>query len=220
MIRLYHFDLARNTIDVETISPWILGQEPEQRNELEQREIELTDPTNRFSLADRLRRAVRRLRTRCRRGRPAAPAAVLVQGTRRLLAVRPGTRPTARRCRTASGSTDLSGRGNHLDPGHPRRQRAGRRCAGRPSTTATSRRTPASSSTAARSRPAAPTCVRSTARRSTTRRSRNGYTIEAFVKLPADVRATNHAWMSIVSRFGAGATPARPAATRPSRSPR
>ena len=26
MIRLYHFDLARNTIDVETISPWILGQ--------------------------------------------------------------------------------------------------------------------------------------------------------------------------------------------------
>ena len=26
MIRLYHFDLDRDTIDVETFSPWILDQ--------------------------------------------------------------------------------------------------------------------------------------------------------------------------------------------------
>jgi hypothetical protein len=32
----------------------------------------------------------------------------------------------------------------------------------------------------------------------------SGYTIEAFVKLPADVRTTGHAWMSIISRMGAG----------------
>ena len=31
MIRLYHFDLARNTIDVETIAPWILDQDPARR---------------------------------------------------------------------------------------------------------------------------------------------------------------------------------------------
>jgi len=50
MVRLYHFDLARNTIDVETISPWIMGQDPAKRNELEELEIELTDDVNRFSI--------------------------------------------------------------------------------------------------------------------------------------------------------------------------
>jgi hypothetical protein len=34
MLRLYHFDLDLNTIDVETISPWVLAQEPAKRNEL------------------------------------------------------------------------------------------------------------------------------------------------------------------------------------------
>jgi hypothetical protein len=34
MVRFYHFDLARNTIDVETIAPWIMGQDPARRNEL------------------------------------------------------------------------------------------------------------------------------------------------------------------------------------------
>jgi hypothetical protein len=50
MMRLYHFDLARNTIDVETISPWILGQDPARRSLLAEGEIELTDDTNRFSV--------------------------------------------------------------------------------------------------------------------------------------------------------------------------
>jgi len=50
MVRLYHFDLARNTIDVETIAPWIMGQDPARRNELAEGEIELTDDTNRFSI--------------------------------------------------------------------------------------------------------------------------------------------------------------------------
>ena len=50
MIRLYHFDLARNTIDVETISPWILDQDPGRRDLLAEGEVELTDDTNRFSV--------------------------------------------------------------------------------------------------------------------------------------------------------------------------
>ena len=34
MIRLYHFDLERNTIDVETFSPWMLEKEPARRTVL------------------------------------------------------------------------------------------------------------------------------------------------------------------------------------------
>jgi hypothetical protein len=50
MIRLYHFDLARNTIDVETLSPWILAQPPSERNLLAAQESRLTTPTDYFSV--------------------------------------------------------------------------------------------------------------------------------------------------------------------------
>lgn len=50
MIRLYRFDLARNTIDVETLSPWILGRDAGELNELERREIEMTGPEDSFSV--------------------------------------------------------------------------------------------------------------------------------------------------------------------------
>jgi hypothetical protein len=50
MIRLYRFDLARKTIDVSTFSPYWLGLPAEQRDELQQLEVELTGPTNRFSI--------------------------------------------------------------------------------------------------------------------------------------------------------------------------
>ncbi len=48
MIRLYHFDLGRNRIDVETFSPWLLSRT--QRTPLEVQTIELTGDDNRFSL--------------------------------------------------------------------------------------------------------------------------------------------------------------------------
>ncbi|MFC4465604.1 LamG-like jellyroll fold domain-containing protein [Streptomyces xiangluensis] len=51
MIRLYRFDLDRDTIDVETISPWVLGRAADGLNELEREEIELTGPEDRFSVA-------------------------------------------------------------------------------------------------------------------------------------------------------------------------
>ncbi|MFI6785438.1 LamG-like jellyroll fold domain-containing protein [Micromonospora sp. NPDC050276] len=50
MIRLYHFDLARNVIDVETFSPWFLARDPEKRTPLEAETIELTGPVDRFSM--------------------------------------------------------------------------------------------------------------------------------------------------------------------------
>ena len=51
MLRLYGFDLARKRIDVETLSPWVLAKRPSERTPLDRGEIELTDDTNRFSLA-------------------------------------------------------------------------------------------------------------------------------------------------------------------------
>ena len=51
MIRLYGFDLARNTIDVETFSPWFLSKRPTSRTPLEAETLELTGPADRFSLA-------------------------------------------------------------------------------------------------------------------------------------------------------------------------
>jgi F5/8 type C domain/Concanavalin A-like lectin/glucanases superfamily/Calcineurin-like phosphoesterase len=50
MLRLYHFDLARNTIDVETVAPWILAQEPEKRNSMAALEARLTTAVDYFSM--------------------------------------------------------------------------------------------------------------------------------------------------------------------------
>jgi hypothetical protein len=51
MIRLYGFDLVRKVIDVETFSPWFLARDPHKRSPLEAETIELTGPTDRFSLS-------------------------------------------------------------------------------------------------------------------------------------------------------------------------
>ncbi|MFD0744326.1 LamG-like jellyroll fold domain-containing protein [Phytohabitans flavus] len=50
MIRLYHFDMVRNVIDVETFSPWFLARDPAKRTPLEAETIELTGPIDRFSV--------------------------------------------------------------------------------------------------------------------------------------------------------------------------
>lgn len=217
MLRLYHFDLARNTIDVETVSPWILGQEPSKRNELERREVELTDPANRFSLPIDFTERFAGFAPVPPRS-PRGPAAVLTRGTLAYWRFDQGR---------ADGSAvpegwrvqDLSGRGNHLvrvtlpgsgpdalrwsaehdgdQPAHASLFFDGGKKPARGAHLRTVDGAPINDATLA-----------------------GGYTIEAFVKLPADVRATNHAWMSILSRFGAGADagktgddPAEPLAT-------
>ncbi|NHC13099.1 LamG-like jellyroll fold domain-containing protein [Motilibacter deserti] len=50
MIRLYHFDLVRNVVDVETIAPWFLNRDPQKRTPLEAETIELTGDDDRFSI--------------------------------------------------------------------------------------------------------------------------------------------------------------------------
>jgi hypothetical protein len=49
MIRMYRFDLARDVIDVNTFSPWLLGQAPK-LNELQRLEIERTGSQDLFTL--------------------------------------------------------------------------------------------------------------------------------------------------------------------------
>ncbi|MEF9907447.1 LamG-like jellyroll fold domain-containing protein [Streptomyces sp. P9-A2] len=50
MIRLYAFDLVRDTIDVQTFAPWFLARDPRKRTPLEAENLELTGSTDRFSL--------------------------------------------------------------------------------------------------------------------------------------------------------------------------
>jgi hypothetical protein len=50
MIRLYHFDLVRNVVDVETFSPWFLARDAADRSPLEAKTVELTGDVDRFSM--------------------------------------------------------------------------------------------------------------------------------------------------------------------------
>lgn len=50
MIRYYSFDLARNVIDVETFSPWLLGQRVRDRTKLAAETLELSGAADRFTV--------------------------------------------------------------------------------------------------------------------------------------------------------------------------
>ena len=80
MLRLYHFDLSRNMIDVETIAPWLLAMQPEQRNELAALEARLTTATDYFPMPiDFRQRFSGFIPIPVRPGRP--PSKMLVPGT-------------------------------------------------------------------------------------------------------------------------------------------
>ncbi|MBZ9638635.1 LamG-like jellyroll fold domain-containing protein [Streptomyces sp. PSKA30] len=190
MIRLYHFDLDRNVIDVETVSPWILGRAAKGLNELERQEIELSGDADRFSVdidfADRFS------------GfdpvpaRPARPASqMLIRGTAAYWRFDSPVSGTVR---------DLSGRGNDLtvvsvgggtlgwsadhhpdQPGHGSLEFQGYKSPLRGAYLRTVDGAPLNSAT-----------------------FRNGYTIEAFYRLPADWDASHNAWAGLISRTGTG----------------
>jgi hypothetical protein len=191
MIRLYHFDLARNTIDVETISPWILEQTPARRSLLAEGEIELTDDTNRFSLP--IDFAARFAGFDPQPVRPERPAGDLVI---------PGTLAYWRLDGAVGNVIDRSGRGNDLtpvllpgspadsikasaeyhpdQPAHASWMFAGGKDPGRGGYLRTADNAPLNRQT-----------------------FRNGYTIEAFVKLADD--GADHSWEGLLSRMGTGA---------------
>ncbi|MFI6830671.1 LamG-like jellyroll fold domain-containing protein [Kribbella sp. NPDC050241] len=189
MIRLYHFDLARNTIDIETIAPWLLGQDPAKRNALAEGDLELTDDTNRFSIPiDFTERFASFDPVPVR---PARPAAQLVI---------PGTAAYWRFDGPVTDKVvDHSGKGNHLtrvqlagdgpqasteyhpdQPGHASWLFSGGKNPARGGYLRTADGAPLNALTFT-----------------------NGYTIEAFVKLADD--DADHAWEGLLSRMGTGA---------------
>lgn len=195
MIRLYRFDLDRNTVDVETISPWILGRAAEGLNELERQESELSGDADRFTVGiDFEKRFAGFAPVPARASRPVAK--MLVPGTVAYWRF-DGQEDGA----AVSGTIrDRSGRGNDLSlvtvggatltwsadhhpdqPGHGSLEFHG----GKPPLKGAYLRTvdgaPINSAT-----------------------FKGGYTIEAFYRLPADWNPSNHAWAGVLGRTGTG----------------
>ncbi|MFI7500141.1 LamG-like jellyroll fold domain-containing protein [Streptomyces sp. NPDC049687] len=195
MIRLYRFDLDRDVIDVETVSPWILGRAAEGLNELERQEIELSGDADRFSVGiDFAERFAGFDPVPARAARPVSK--VVVPGTVaywRFDGHDDGT--------TVSGTVrDLSGRGNDLtvvtvgdgtlgrssdhhpdQPGHGSLEFRGFKSPLQGAYLRTVDGAPLNSAT-----------------------FEDGYTIEAFYRLPADWDPAHHAWSGLVSRTGTG----------------
>jgi hypothetical protein len=188
MVRLYHFDLARNTIDVETISPWIMGQDPARRNELAEGEIELTSDVNRFGIPIDFEERFKNFAPVA--VRPARPAKQLVI---------PGTAAYWRFDGPVTDTVkDQSGQGNDLvrkqlggdapsantefhpdQPGHASWLFPGGKNPARGGYLQTVDNAPLNAMTFAK-----------------------GYTIEAFVKLADD--GQDHSWEGLLCRLGSG----------------
>ncbi|MEV6177409.1 LamG-like jellyroll fold domain-containing protein [Streptomyces sp. NPDC052015] len=191
MIRLYRFDLDRDVIDVETVSPWILGRAAQGLNELERQEIELSGDADRFTVA--IDFAERFSGFAPVPARPARPASAMLVA---------GTAAYWRFESPVDGGTvrDLSGRGNDLtvvtvgggalgwsadhhpdQPGHGSLEFQGFKSPLRGAYLRTVDSAPLNSSTFTR-----------------------GYTVEAFYRLPADWDPAHHAWSGLVGRTGTG----------------
>ena len=195
MIRLYRFDLDRGVIDVETVSPWILGRAAKGLNELERQEIELSGDADRFTVgidfADRFSGFAP---VPARPSRPASK--LLVPGTVAYWRFDGHSDATA-----VSGTVrDQSGRGNDLtlvtvgggtlnwssdhhpdQPGHGSLEFTGYKSPLKGAYLRTVDGAPLNSATFKR-----------------------GYTIEAFYRLPADWDPDHNAWSGLVSRTGTG----------------
>jgi hypothetical protein len=199
MIRTYHFDTARDTIDVSTFSPWIRGLADHDVNELAGREIDLTSSVDRFSVPiDFEQRFNGFAPVAPRPGRPAKQ--MLVRGTKAYWRFDVGGPDGG-----AVGGTqiirDLTGLGNDLvpttvpgspanpltwssayhpdQPGHGSLYFDGQ---GNPLQGAYLQTVPS-----------APINADTFAR---------GYTFEAFFKLPAGWDSSQNAWTAILSRWG------------------
>lgn len=199
MIRLYHFDLARKTIDVETINPWILAQDPGSRTELAAEHARITGPVDNFSVPIDFEKRFSGFDPV-----PVRPARLarreLVKGTLAYWRFdgqgAPGTPLTA-------GQTihDLSGKGNDLtvvtlpgtaadaltwsadhhpdQPAHASLKFVGGRNPLHGTYLTTGTKAPLNAET-----------------------FKSGYTIETFVMMPLDWDAGTNGWASILSRRG------------------
>ncbi|WP_020122275.1 LamG-like jellyroll fold domain-containing protein [Streptomyces canus] len=190
MIRLYRFDLDRGVIDVETVSPWILGRAGKGLNELERQEIELSGDADRFSVdIDFATRFA---------GFDPVPARAARPASRLLI---PGTAAYWRFDSALSGTVrDQSGKGNDLtvvsvgggslgwsadhhpdQPGHGSLEFQGYKSPLKGAYLRTVDKAPLNSAV-----------------------FKDGYTIEVFYRMPADWDPDHNAWAGLVSRRGTG----------------
>ncbi|MER6286128.1 LamG-like jellyroll fold domain-containing protein [Streptomyces sviceus] len=190
MIRLYRFDLDRGVIDVETVSPWILGRARKGLNELERQEIELSGDADRFSVdIDFTSRFAGFDPVPARAARPASKMLI------------PGTAAYWRFDSAVSGTVrDQSGRGNDLtvvsvgggslgwsadhhpdQPGHGSLEFQGYKSPLKGAYLQTVDKAPLNSAV-----------------------FKDGYTIEVFYRMPADWDPDHNAWAGLVSRRGTG----------------
>lgn len=197
MLRLYAFDLARGVIDVSTIAPWFLAKDPAKRTALEEETIELTGPVDRFSVPiDFDARFAGFAPVVPPPSRPAS--AVVLRDTVAYwrfdnlgladgAAVSPGTvvRDLAKRgndltvATIGAGAPLLASTDHHLGaPAHASLRFNGGKGPDRGAILATGASAPLNSLT-----------------------FEKGYTIEAFIKLPAPFEG-DHAWMGILSWQG------------------
>jgi Concanavalin A-like lectin/glucanases superfamily len=198
MIRLYHFDLARNTIDVQTVAPWILSRPDESLNLLERQEIELTTDVDYFSIPLDFRQ----------RFAGFDPVPVPVPRPARQIVI-PGTLAYWRFDGHRDGALfpdgltirDNSGNGNHLTKVsvHGSSESALRFSAdyypGQPA--------PASLFFAGGQNPLHGAYLQTVPDAPLNRATLTpGYTFEAFFKLPANWSPANNSWMGLLSRWG------------------
>ncbi|MFF7765497.1 LamG-like jellyroll fold domain-containing protein [Streptomyces massasporeus] len=190
MIRLYRFDLDRGVINVETLSPWILGRAAKGLNELERQEMELSGDADRFSVEIDFRKRFSGFAPVP--ARPARPVSTMLL---------PGTVAYWRFEKPVDGRVrDLSGRGNDLSPvavgggalgwsadhhpdqpGHGSLEFQGFKSPLKGAYLRTVEGAPLNAATFG-----------------------DGYTIEAFYRLPADWDPDHNAWSALVSRTGTG----------------
>jgi hypothetical protein len=202
MMRLYEFDLGAGTVDVHTFSPYWLSVPEAQRPPLAQGEVQLTDTANQFTMKVNFKD----------RFAPIVPVKPLpaVAADKEVI---PGTLAYWRFEGTNGQAIpdgvvavrDLSGHGNDLT----RVTLAG----GAPSDmTYTKEFHPAQPSRgsifinggnqgASTGGSYLKTADNAPLNAET---FKNGYTVEAFVRMPEDCCGDNHAWMGILSRLGDG----------------
>jgi hypothetical protein len=200
MLRLYHFDLARNMIDVETIAPWILAMDPGQRNELAALQARLTTAVDYFSMPIDFTERFSGFITRPPRpGRPASQ--IVVPGT--LAYWRFDAGGASGTAVTASQTIqDMSGNGNDLTLAPPAPGTAGDALTwsddhdpdqpGQASLRFVGGKNPLHGAYLSTGQDA-PLNAETFER---------GYTFEAFLKIPLDWDSGNNGFMPVLSRLG------------------
>jgi hypothetical protein len=214
MIRLYRFDLARGVIDVRTFSPWLDGRD--ELTELQRQEVERTGDVDYFSLEiDFDRRFAGFAPVPVPPARPVKQE--LVPGTVAYWRFEGGQ--DGKPVPDGTPIRDLSGSGNDL-------VRATMPGSAANALTYSARFSPRQPSRASLNfdggkNPAHGAYLRTVdSAPINTATFQRGYTIEAFVWLPADFKNGQHAWCGIFGRQGTGGQagktgddPAEPAAT-------